>query len=66
MLSKRILPVIGHLRLDQIKPLHVISFLTELRNEGSRRDGKTGSLSTGTIYYVHRVMKNVFSRAVEW
>jgi integrase len=66
ILDKRILPVLGHLWLDQIKPLHIASLINDLGKEGSRRDGKEGSLSSGTIHYVHRVIKNVFSRAVEW
>ncbi|OAB26463.1 hypothetical protein PMSD_25075 [Paenibacillus macquariensis subsp. defensor] len=31
-----------------------------------RQDGKKGSLSTGTVQYIYRVMKNIFTRAVEW
>ncbi|MEC0093433.1 site-specific integrase [Paenibacillus macquariensis] len=66
VLDKRILPVIGHLRLDQVKPLHIASLLSDLGKEGSRQDGKEGTLSSGTVQYVYRVMKNIFSRAVEW
>jgi integrase len=66
ILKNRILPMLGHLRLDQIKPLHVASFLSDLGKDGSRQDGKDGSLSSGTIHYVYRVLKNIFSRAVEW
>ncbi|WP_261303973.1 tyrosine-type recombinase/integrase [Paenibacillus andongensis] len=66
ILNKRILPAIGHLRLDQVKPLHIASLISELGKEGHRQDGKDGKLSSGTIQYVYRVLKNVFSRAVEW
>jgi integrase len=52
--------------LDQIKPLHIVSLLSELNKEGSRKDGKKGALASGSIQMVHRVLKNVFSRAVEW
>lgn len=66
MLNQRIIPILGHLRLDEIKPLHIASLLSELGKDGNRRDGKEGGLSSGTLQYAHRVMKNVFSRAVEW
>ena len=66
VLKNRILPVIGHLRLDQIKPLHIVSLLSDLYKEGCRKDGKKGVLSSGSIHMVHRVLKNVFNRAVEW
>lgn len=63
-LKKHILPVFGHLRLDQIKPLHIVSFLKKLGEPGSRRDGK--ALSSATILLNHRVLKNIFRRASEW
>ncbi|MDF9844591.1 MULTISPECIES: site-specific integrase [unclassified Paenibacillus] len=63
-LRKHIIPVFGHQRLDQIKPLHIVTFLKKLAEPGSRKDGK--SLSSGTIQINHRVLKNIFKRAVEW
>ncbi|MFE5321659.1 tyrosine-type recombinase/integrase [Paenibacillus sp. NPDC056579] len=66
IIKNRILPIIGHLRLDQIKPLHIVSLLSDLYKEGSRKDGKKGALASGSIEMVHRVLKNVFNRAVEW
>jgi len=34
--KNRILPVFGHMRIDQIKPLHIISFIDSLTKEGAR------------------------------
>lgn len=65
-LNTRILPAFGNLQLDQIKPLHIVDFLDTLGKEGSRKDNKAGALSSGTIQMNHRVLKNIFSRAVEW
>lgn len=65
-LKTHILPAFGNLQLDQIKPLHIVDFLDSLGNEGSRKDNKAGALSSGTIQMNHRVLKNIFSRAVEW
>ncbi|MCQ6561531.1 N-terminal phage integrase SAM-like domain-containing protein [Paenibacillus mendelii] len=43
ILNNRILPAIGHLRLDQVKPLHVASLISELGKEGT---GKTGKMES--------------------
>lgn len=65
-LRNRIIPAMGHLRLDQIKPIHIINFLENLEEEGLRQDGKQGKLSQGTIEYYHKILRNVFKRAEEW
>ncbi|XID90468.1 tyrosine-type recombinase/integrase [Paenibacillaceae bacterium WGS1546] len=65
-LNLRILPVFGSYQLDQIHPLHIVDFLESLGKEGSRKDTKSGVLSSGTIEINHRVLKNIFCRAVEW
>lgn len=46
--------------------MHIISYLETLSQDGIRKDHKVGGMSTGTIQYHHSVLKNVFTRAVEW
>ncbi|MFE1631244.1 tyrosine-type recombinase/integrase [Brevibacillus reuszeri] len=65
-INLRILPVFELKRLDQIKAFHIVQFLSELGEDGNRLDGKDGKLSSGTIHYVYRILKNIFSRAEEW
>lgn len=65
-LKNRILPTFGHMRLDEIKPLHIVNYLQSLEKHGSRGDGKKGGLSAGTIEIDHRIIKNILKRAVEW
>ncbi|QHT59339.1 site-specific integrase [Paenibacillus lycopersici] len=65
-LNTRILSAFGNLQLDQIRPLHIVDFLESLGKEGSRKDDKAGTLSSGSIQMNHRILKNIFSRAVEW
>jgi len=65
-LKNRILPTFGHMKLDEIKPLHILNYLQKLEQDGGRSDGKPGGLASGSIEYEHRVLKNIFSRAVEW
>jgi integrase len=65
-LKNRILPAFRHMRLEDIKPLHIVDFLDKLEKEGSRRDKKSGGLASGTIEIQHRILKNILKRAVEW
>ncbi|CAH1208291.1 hypothetical protein PAECIP111891_03190 [Paenibacillus allorhizoplanae] len=65
-LKNHILPKFGHMRMDQIKPLHIVSFLDELSKPGARKDGQGELLSSGTIEYIYRVIKSLFNRAMDW
>ncbi|HHY32382.1 MAG TPA: site-specific integrase [Firmicutes bacterium] len=56
----------GHLKLGKIKPLHLVEFYNNLREEGIRRDRRAGRLSEKTILYYHRVLHAMFSDAVKW
>lgn len=65
-IRNRIIPAFQHFRIDQVKPMHVISFLDNLSEDGMRNDGKEGKLSSATIQYYHRILRNIFKRAVDW
>lgn len=65
-LKTRILPYFQHLRLEEIKPLHILNYLNQLEKAGSRGDKKAGGLASGTIEIQHRILKNILKRAVEW
>lgn len=65
-IRNRILPTFQHFTIDQVKPMHIISFLDNLSEEGMRSDGHEGKLSSSTIQYHHRILRNIFKRAVEW
>lgn len=62
-LELRILPVFQHLRLDQIKPKHIIDFIDNLQDEGMNRNG--GKLSSSTVFYHYRILNNIFNFAKE-
>ena len=55
LLNSRILPAMGHLKIEQIKPTHLIEFYKNLQEDGIRADGKLGKLSVSTIAYHHRL-----------
>ena len=66
ILNKRIIPAMGHLRIDKIRPVHLLEFYNNLSEPGLRLDGKKGALSPRTIQMHHRVLSAVLQDAVEW
>lgn len=62
----RLIPTFGHIRIDQINAMQIVTFLKELEKPLSRLDGSNQPLDSGTIGYIFRVLKNIFSRAVDW
>ncbi|GBF78280.1 site-specific integrase [Paenibacillus sp. 598K] len=65
-ITNHILPVFGHKKLEEIKTIHVVTFINDLGKPGARKDGKGDTLSSGTIQYIYRVLKNILQRATEW
>ncbi|MGG4498447.1 tyrosine-type recombinase/integrase [Brevibacillus reuszeri] len=56
-INKRILPVLGHLKLKEITPAHIQRFYKELVEEG---------LTAEYIRYLHSLLKNALRFAVKW
>ncbi|AXF39444.1 integrase [Paenibacillus phage Wanderer] len=65
-IESRIMPVFGHKNLEDIRTLHIVTFINDLSKSGARKDRKDDVLSASTIQYIHRVFKNILCRAVEW
>jgi len=79
IINSRLLPAFGHMRIDEITPLKIVTYLKDLEKPGARKTPNTGKpltekqkarllepLDSGTIGYIYRVLKNIFTRAVEW
>lgn len=66
ILRSHVLPVFGHIQINNIKPLHIVTFLIKLQDPASRKDGKSTPLSGSTINNIYKVLKSVFSKAYEW
>lgn len=64
-LEARILPAFQYLRMDQVKPKHILDFLHNLEEDGMRLDGKPGKLSSSTIFLNYRILNNIFNIAVK-
>ena len=65
-LRTKILPALGHIKLKDLKPLHLIRFLDYLTKSGSRVDGKPGGYSTRVIKYQHSIISSILQAAVHW
>lgn len=65
LLELRILPTLGHMKLNKIKPVHIMDFYKELLSE-DRKDGKKGKISNSTIMHYHRLLRKMFNDAVKW
>ncbi|MCD7716102.1 MAG: site-specific integrase [Lachnospiraceae bacterium] len=65
-LNNQILPALGHLKVANIKPLHIQDLYTNLQNEGYIREGKHYSYSANTIKRIHQIISSSLSTAVLW
>lgn len=66
ILESRVFPAMGHLKIEDIKPLHLMEFYKNLREDGIRKDGRAGKLSDSSIAYHHWVISSILNDAVKW
>lgn len=65
-LNDKILPALGHLKLDDLRPHRVNSFFVSLTKDGARKDGRPGGYSKGSIQKTRNVLSSILRTAVEW
>ncbi|NTW04566.1 MAG: site-specific integrase [Peptococcaceae bacterium] len=65
MLNSRILPTIGNLKMDKIKPMVINRFMGDLADM-PRLDKKPGKLSSQTLKHYFRCISAILQDAVEW
>lgn len=58
-------PVFEKNLVDKVRPKHIYDFLSNLKEDGVRRDGKPGGLSPATIQKIFHVLSSMMSFAVE-
>lgn len=66
LLESRIYPAIGHLKIEKIKPMHLVEFYNNLGEDGLREDGKPGPLSGKTAHAHHRIISSILGTAARW
>lgn len=62
-IETHVIPKIGHIKLQELKPLQLNQFLSHLSFEG-RKDGK-GGLSKATVLKIYRILSRAFNHAVK-
>jgi len=65
-LEYRVIPMLGRLKLDQIKPLHLMKYYNHLRSENVRLDNRPGKLSEKTVLKNHMLISSILQKAVNW
>ena len=60
---KNIAPLLGQIRLDGLKPIHISGAWSKALQSG-RVDG--GPLSPRTVHHMHTVFKSALEKAVDW
>ena len=66
ILDTRVLPAMGHLKIGDIRPMHIIDFLSNIREDGIRLDKKDGCLSEGSVLYHYRMISSILGKAKRW
>lgn len=64
-LNNYILPYLGHLKMSDIKPIHIVNFLDEVSQPHAAIRKKDG-LSDSTLYEIDKTLRVLFNKAVEW
>ncbi|MDO7485488.1 site-specific integrase [Peribacillus frigoritolerans] len=64
-LNLRVLPSFGHLKVSNIKKVHIQNFFDDLKEDGARIDGKGSKLSNSSINNHHTLLSSIFSFAVD-
>lgn len=60
IINAYLLPAFGHVRLDQIKTIHLVTFFANLK----RKDGQP--MATNTKLNVYKAAKSIFDAAHQW
>ncbi|MBA4550022.1 site-specific integrase [Thermoactinomyces intermedius] len=64
IITRHLIPSLGKMTLDKLKPLHIQRYYSEKLSSG-RTDGK-GGLSARSVYHHHRVLHEALEQAVKW
>ena len=63
MLDICIIPMLGHMKLKDIRPLHIQRFVDELVNRETHFDGTEGKLSASSIHRYYTMVQSVMHSA---
>ena len=65
-MDDKVLPVLGHLKLSELRPHNLNGFFVSMTKDGTRKDGKKGGYSKGSIAKTRNVLSSILRTATEW
>lgn len=66
MFDAHILPQLGNIKLEDLRPSHLNKFYEYLKQDDIRLDGKPGMLSERSQRYYHGVISSMLQDAMKW
>ena len=66
IVEHHLIPLLGSLRLRDLRPAHIQAAYGRARAPGGRADGAASGLSPRTVLKHHRLLHEALSHAVEW
>jgi integrase len=66
MVRNQIIPDLGHVKLADLRPLHIDAAEAKWAATGNRKTSKPGPLSAQSVLHLHRCLHTAFERAVKW
>ncbi|MBQ6336553.1 MAG: site-specific integrase [Ruminococcus sp.] len=58
-----IIPMLGHMKLKDIKPIHIQRFVNQLQERNTYLDGKPGKLSSASVRRYYTILQSVMHSA---
>lgn len=63
IIKNYIIPALGHMKLKDIRPIHIQLFIKELSRPDIRLDQKTGKIAPSTIRRYYSVLRSILAKA---
>lgn len=63
-IKNHIQPMLGHMYLHEIKPLHIQHLIAQ-KSKSGRADNSSGGLSKRSLKYIHQILNNLFNQALK-
>lgn len=65
-LDNKILPVLGYMKLSEIKPVNLNAMFVAMTKDGARKDGRPGGYAKNSIKKTQDVLSSVLRTATDW
>lgn len=66
IVRNQIVPTLGHMRLSDLRPLHIEAAESEWLRTGNRKTKEPSPLSPRSVLHAHRCLHTAMERAIRW